>query len=1029
MRVPKALQWAALNLTERLKVVREHALPAPPHAKKLIETYKSTFAGGADPALDRWLQIEGCSYDELAAALAMPDDKVLSRIEPQPWQLLAAELLSLRSLERVNAEAPIQGAYVDLMQPFVQWGSARAAELIDEPELLASANAILAPRLTDFAGRAITLELHIQKLLGNLQGETRAERIRWFTAFTRRSPRAWQRFFLTYPVLTRALTTYTLNWKRNIEEALQSFDRVREAIVRDIFRGADPGKLVSLEASLGDLHAGGREVLLFKFDSGRKVLYKPRDLSVDVHFRAAASHLHKQGFEPPLDAVAVVADGNHGWTEYIEHFAAGSAAGIRDFYRRQGAYLALMWLLSGTDLHSENVIASGDQPKMIDLEALFHRRLPSVERMLSVGQRALYRSVQRTGLLPGWTRAVGENPGVDISGLGGRGGQTYPHEVDVWETGENEDPRIVRKRIQVPVRANRPLLDGQPVDVLPYEDDVVQGFEDAAALFVRNRAAWREIIASFARSEVREVIRPTYMYARLVQAAQHPDYLRDALAHDGVFARMCGVVDEAPEMRDVVVAEIADLRGGDVPRFSTEPGGRALLHDGRAFADFYPRSAIDDSLALLESIDESEIARQVRIMRGAFAILPRDDEKPPRTLGDVEYDEAAMVDEARRIGDELLELAMEEGDEIEWLGLQTAQEQLHFVSTGYDLYYGSAGVGMFMLYLNRRTDDTRYLDCARAIANDLRPKLGTMPATGAYFGLGSAAYFLQHYAAITGDTTLLDECVDRIVAVVDQAIAADAMLDIVAGSAGLLLVTLNLYEATRDERALQAAVTMGDFLLQKQSPSETGGAAWKTAVAADAPLTGFAHGAAGIAYALQRLAALSKRHEFDHAARAAIEYEQSVYMPEFGNWPDFRIPLTPTPDSMRRGFSWCHGGPGIALGRLKSQIAITPEIERVLDQLQRRPLIVNDCLCHGELGNLETLIVAAQKLNRDDLLNAARKRAQAALLTRRNGELLPRGELAPGLMTGIAGVGLGFLRVVDPEHVPSVLSLDGPASP
>jgi type 2 lantibiotic biosynthesis protein LanM len=1036
-RVPKALQWAALNLTERLNVVRAYALRAPEDGAKRIETFKSIFAGGADETFDRWLEIEGCSHDELAAALTTPGDLLLSRIETAPWQQLAAELLSLRALERVNTDVPLKGAYLDIVQPFVQWGTSRGRELvdavtgsdavIDRASVLESARAILASRLLDRAGRAITLELHIQKLLGNLEGETRPERLRCFTSLVRHTPRAWQRFFLTYPVLTRLLAKYTLHWKRNLEEALRGFFNVREQIVSEIFRGADPGRLVSLAASLGDLHAGGREVLLFKFESGKKLLYKPRDLSVDLLFRDAAARLHAQGFEPAIDAVAVVADGAHGWAEFIDHHPASSEAGIRDFYRRQGAYLALIWLLSGTDLHSENVIASGDQPKMIDLEALFHRHLPSTERMLSVGQRALYRSVQRTGLLPGWTPAVGDNPGVDISGLGGRGGQMYPHEVDVWETGEDDDPSIVRRRIQIPVRANRPLLRDEPVDVLPYEDDVVRGFEDAAALFVQHRHEWRQISESFAHCEVREVIRPTYMYARLVQASQHPDYLRDAVVQDSVFARMCNAVNEAPEMRSVVVSEIADLRQGDVPRFSTEPGGRALLHKPDApIESFYDRSALDDSFQLLRSINETEIARQVRIIRGALAILPRDDRKPPRVQPPVQYDERAMIAEARRIGDELLALAIREGNEIEWLGLQTAQEQLHFVSTGYDLYYGSAGVGVFLTYLYRRTNDERYRDCMRTIANDLAGKLAELPATGAYFGLGSVVYFLHHYAAFSGERALLDVCIDRIAAVVEKSIADDAMLDIVAGSAGLLLIALNLYEATGDVRALDAAVTMGEFLVRKQTPNDRGGAAWQTAVVADAPLTGFAHGAAGIAYALDRLACATGRDDFKTAAQAAIEYERSVYMPEVGNWPDFRTPAMPAPDEMRRGFSWCHGGPGIALGRLKSlrngQNVVSPEIETVLQQLQGRPLIVNDCLCHGELGNVETLIVASQKLGREDLL-------EAALATRHNGgELLPRGELAPGLLTGIAGVGLGFLRVADPDGVPSVLSLDGPPS-
>jgi lantibiotic modifying enzyme len=37
------------------------------------------------------------------------------------------------------------------------------------------------------------------------------------------------------------------------------------------------------------------------------------------------------------------------------------------------------------------------------------------------------------------------------------------------------------------------------------------------------------------------------------------------------------------------------------------------------------------------------------------------------------------------------------------------------------------------------------------------------------------------------------------------------------------------------------------------------------------------------------------------------------------------------------------------------------------------------------------------------------------------------GVLSPGLMNGLAGIGLGCLRLAEPERVPSVLVLDPPA--
>ena len=53
-------------------------------------------------------------------------------------------------------------------------------------------------------------------------------------------------------------------------------------------------------------------------------------------------------------------------------------------------------------------------------------------------------------------------------------------------------------------------------------------------------------------------------------------------------------------------------------------------------------------------------------------------------------------------------------------------------------------------------------------------------------------------------------------------------------------------------------------------------------------LTGFSHGAAGIAYALLKLHEATGESSFREAALEAEAYETSVFLPEVSNWPDFR---------------------------------------------------------------------------------------------------------------------------------------------
>jgi lantibiotic modifying enzyme len=86
-------------------------------------------------------------------------------------------------------------------------------------------------------------------------------------------------------------------------------------------------------------------------------------------------------------------------------------------------------------------------------------------------------------------------------------------------------------------------------------------------------------------------------------------------------------------------------------------------------------------------------------------------------------------------------------------------------------------------------------------------------------------------------------------------------------------------------------------------------------------------------------------------------------------------------------------------------------------------------LCHGDLGNLDVLLEAGHRL-RD-----ARWRGEVDLCAgmalesiERNGWLCgnPLEVESPGLMTGLAGIGYGLLRLAAPVSVPSVLALELP---
>ena len=199
-------------------------------------------------------------------------------------------------------------------------------------------------------------------------------------------------------------------------------------------------------------------------------------------------------------------------------------------------------------------------------------------------------------------------------------------------------------------------------------------------------------------------------------------------------------------------------------------------------------------------------------------------------------------------------------------------------------------------------------------------------------------------------------------------------------------------------------------------------------------MTGFSHGAAGIAYALLRLFDISRESSYLDAACEAIAFERTKFSHKAQNWFDLRVKADgeEEPPCMT---SWCHGAPGIGLARIAGLSVlddehIRREIEIALHTTQRFGLQDVDHLCCGNLGRVDFLLVASRDLSRPELREAAERRA--AWVVQRASDAsayqlfhnFPAGYFNPGLFQGTAGIGYELLRLAHAQCIPSVLLLE-----
>jgi type 2 lantibiotic biosynthesis protein LanM len=1057
--------FRALTLGERAASLRRPHGPTTvvdnALAERRLNRWREQEPFSLDGFFGRRLAFDGLSADELQTLLGEPVEAIRERETETPvWLTTLAEAFTRPAPERfpeLPLESPSMG-FLDSVRPLLDRAYSRllaglrelAARHPGAPFEADTAGPLLTTRLPALLllllGRTMALELQLARQQGKLTGETPEERFQSFVE-SLREPEAALGILRQYPVLARGVVETLDRW---VAVSLELLGRLAAdwSEIRTVFApDAEPGVLAEVRTGMGDSHRGGRTVVLFRFTSGLRLIYKPKPLGVERAFQDLLAWTVSRGFAPGFRTLRLLDRGAYGWVEFVAAGPCEDEEAVRRFYQRQGGYLALLWLLDATDFHWENLIASGEDPVLVDLETLFEPRTHELGTTIDEARvgRVLEKTVLTTSFLPSRHWADEGSEGVDLSGLAGTGGQTGPAILRPEHTGTDE-MRFSLQPLELPAGNNLPTLSGEAVTANRYVDEVTDGFTRMVRLFLEHRdemAAPGGPLDAFAAAEVRVIPRPTRRYARLFFDSFHPYLLGDALDRDRLLDRLWLAAHENSRLEPLILAERRDLLCGDIPLFTTRPGTRDVWSsDGELFADLQPDSGLERVVRRLERLDESELARQSWLVHNSLATLglERDGHARYAFREDSPPSREELLAAAVNIGDRLAAIALRGPRDAHWFSAQTvgASKSRLLQPAGLDLYLGLPGIALFLAWLGVLTGEVRFTGLAQAATLTMRDKLQRRrqipPSLGAYTGWGGLLWALTHLGVLWGHEELLAEA-ERIAHVeIPPGIPQDASHDLLAGASGCLVSLLTLQGVRPSDRLLDTAVQCGERLLASARPMERG-LGWHLEIAGPTPLAGLSHGVAGIAWPLLRLAAATGDGRYRETALRALEYERSLYDPEKRNWPDLREGATleeaTEPHFM---WAWCHGAPGVGLGRLAGlpyldDATVRAEIETAVESTIEHGFGRNHCLCHGDLGNLEAVTLAAERMGRPDWAERTGRIAGGILAgMRERGWLfgIPGRTEPPGLMTGLAGIGYGLLRLAAPERVPSVTILEGP---
>ncbi|UED87809.1 type 2 lanthipeptide synthetase LanM family protein [Streptomyces profundus] len=945
---------------------------------------------------------------------ALPAEERGAGVRPPPWVRLVERAITLaptethpreRRLRAVPGQGP-EGRLLHPLWPLLTAADARFAAVVarrpgtaaDVRAVWAGARRWLAAELTRLAGRTLVDRLQAARRAGTLAGADPAERFDAAMRALAVRP-ALGELLRQHPVLARLLGQRCLDVVAAAAELVGRLRADRPALTATLLDGTAPGPLVRARFGLGDSHGAARTVALLEFHDGRRLVYKPRPLGPHARWNEVLDWFAHQRPELAPRAVRLLPCGSYGWAEYVAAAPCDPPAEVATFYTRMGAQLALLYAVDAVDIHAENVIAAGAHPVVVDVETLFHPAAPSrTDGGHDPAARALAASVLRTAVLP--QPLIGEHGAVDSSAIGGRAGQLSADELPAWHRPGTDLMRLAHRRLPWPGGPNRPFLAAAPgaaphqVDPAEHGPALRHGFRSAYRVLVSHAAeltAPGGLLSRFAEERVRLVARPSQEYALALAEASGPETLRDLAGRRRAFAALSEDTGR-PLAQALAPYELADLLDGDIPLFTLTPGS-TTVHDsrGRAATGLLPVTGLDAVRAKWRRMGEKDLRHQEWLLNCSLATLPSRatpstsvaqrpapahhhasapvafaGPEPPADAGP----ELALA-LATGVGDQLLELADAGDGRVNWLGLHLLGESWLLHPQGAALADGYPGTALFLAELGRATGGGRYLEAAaQAVTGPLpatlrllaaHPELAADVGPGGFLGVGGLVHATARLAELLDSAELTAALPEALTALAAAGTACDRA-DVAEGLAGAALAA----EAVHVSTGLAEAAELRGALTAR------------CARLAPPAAAGFLWGRAGVALALGR------GHD-----------------------------MPPAPDDP----SWCSGLAGLAVVDRAAHRAHLGYLDRLAD---RAPL-ADHSLCHGELGVLEPLVEWHEGEGPPAHPAVARLLRQVERGGPRCGT--PGHVPTPGLLTGLAGVGHGLLRLALGRRVPSVLLL------
>lgn len=854
--------------------------------------------------------------------------------------------------------------------------------------------------------RAFILDLNIQAIKGGLNGKNESERYQDFAAGFN-SPNQRIVFFQSYPVLFRMLVTKLDLWVETISEFLTRL-QVDKASLEEF--GISQGARLKKIIPSGDTHNNGRSVMVVEFSDGKSVVYKPRSTSLEFGFQEYLKFFNTVTPNLNLRCINVIDKTEYGWVEFVSFFDHKDEGESDIYYFKLGFLTAIVFSLNGVDIFYENLISSGVDPVIIDLETMFHTSIDvqNEKSLVKALQLFLFDSISGIGILPIPGRGASDFELFDVSVMGAKRNAQAPYKVTGIENFGRTDMRIT----EIPgwisenksssendflyKRKAQSLFDG-----LKYGLDSI--FQHRQSLAIDGGV----IDKCFGDAKRRLLIRDTKAYGTLQQDETHPDLLRNQTDREWHWDNLWTDILERPSLLLFSESELNQLKQGDIPYFSGHINSLMITGGDGAVIDLsriIPKTPLQKVKNKLLSLSQEIVNDQARIAATTLGL----DNLPGITQ--------PMLDPNKSSIENTLVIAKYITSRAKYFRHRPwydnsynpvpAAKDFDPVRVGPSdpfLYEGVLGVAMFLHDFWYVTGDEEILknslNFVEAVFQEIESEQN-YSASG-FVGLSSVVYVINRCIEKGGSPfSIFEKRLPPLISKVADISRDEKRLDLLLGTSGIASALLPYVKRTSNK--------IGISILQESLDRlrEASISILKTDKPIDGMdyLRGFSHGISGIALSLLRLGEFFNQDDVEKLATQLLLYEYDLV--KKGRWTD---------DHSYNGsplVGWCHGSAGIALAiscmpkLLLHNKEIKEYLEIAISNTLSNGVFESKCLCHGTAGNLLCL---AGQASENSNINNLMKKFEANLLNSGFSSIGAAQTMGIGLMTGLTGAGYYLL--------------------